>query len=362
MRLTFRRAVAAVAAVAVAGALFMWSGLFPVGAAAGHWPITSWLLHTTMRQSVGTYAGKTPPEDLLSEARVRRGAGHFETGCAFCHGTPARPRGAVVRQMLPEPPDLSERVPDWEPEELFWIVMHGIKFSGMPAWPAQSRDDEVWSMVAFLLRLPELDARGYAALAYGPLAALEPPGVPATPAGLATCVRCHGLDGRGEPNGAFPRLDIQNEATLREALEAYANGLRASGIMQAAVSRLSRDELAALAEFYARPERHVPALAAAEVPPDILRRGEEIAMQGLPEDDVAACAGCHAPREGRGMEPFPRLDGQYPGYLRDQLALFASESRRGGTRFVDLMTTAAHTLTAPDRAAVAAWYASRPPD
>mgnify|MGYP003298824914 CR=1 FL=1 len=27
--------------------------------------------------------------------------------------------------------------------ELFSIVKHGLKFTGMPAWPTQSRDDEV---------------------------------------------------------------------------------------------------------------------------------------------------------------------------------------------------------------------------
>ncbi len=362
MRLTLRRVVAFLLAVAVAGALVLWSGVIPLGASSGHWAVTSWLLHTTMRRSVKFHASEEVPEDLVTEARVRRGAGHFETGCAFCHGTPARPRGAVVREMTPEPPDLAEKVPQWEPKELHWIVQHGVKYTGMPAWPVREREDEVWSMVAFLERLPGMSAAAYRALAFGPLAEVPPPAVPPRPAGLATCVRCHGLDGRGDPNGAFPRLDIQNAETLLAALEAYAEGFRASGIMQAAVGRLSAEELAALADYYARPDGGVPALAAAEVPPDLLGRGEEIAMHGVPDEDVAACEGCHAPREGRGLAVFPRLDGQYPGYLRDQLALYAQEAGRGGSRFADLMTTAAHSLSAEDREAVAAWYAARSPE
>jgi hypothetical protein len=55
----------------------------------------------------------------------------------------------------------------YTPEQLFSIVKHGIKFTGMPAWPVQQRDDEVWAMVAFLRRLPDLDAAGYRRLAYG---------------------------------------------------------------------------------------------------------------------------------------------------------------------------------------------------
>lgn len=361
MRLTLRRVVAFLLAGAVAGGLVLWSGVIPLGAASGHWTVTSWLLHTTMRRSVKFHAAEEPPEDLVTEARVRRGAGHFETGCSFCHGTPARPRGAVARAMTPEPPDLVPKVPEWEPEELFWIVQHGVKYTGMPAWPARDREDEVWSMVAFLLRLPEMSAQEYRILAFGALAAVPPPAVPARPTGLETCVRCHGLDGRGDPNGAFPRLDIQNAQTLSAALEAYAGGFRSSGIMQAAVSRLTGEELDALAEHYARPQGGVPALPVVEVAPEILARGESIATGGLPDRDVAACEGCHAPREGRGLASFPRLDGQYPGYLSDQLALYANEARRGGGRFADLMTTAAHTLAEADRVAVAAWYATRTP-
>jgi hypothetical protein len=71
--------------------------------------------------------------------------------------------------MLPSPPDLSTAVRDWRDRELFWIVKHGIKYTGMPAWVAAQRDDEVWAIVAFLRRLPTLDAAGYRELALGGL-------------------------------------------------------------------------------------------------------------------------------------------------------------------------------------------------
>jgi len=40
---------------------------------------------------------------------------------------------------------------------LFQVVNHGLKFTGMPEWPVRDRDDEVWAMVAFLKKMPELD-------------------------------------------------------------------------------------------------------------------------------------------------------------------------------------------------------------
>ncbi len=86
-----------------------------------------------------------PPLD--GDDRLRRGAAHYQQGCAPCHGSPAGPSMQVVRTMLPEPSDLKELVPTWKSNELFWIVKNGLKYTGMPAWPTQQRDDEVWDMV-----------------------------------------------------------------------------------------------------------------------------------------------------------------------------------------------------------------------
>ena len=56
------------------------------------------------------------------------------------------------------------QVSRWNPEELLYLVKHGIKFTGMPAWTALQRDDEVWAVVAFLRALPGMDADDYARL------------------------------------------------------------------------------------------------------------------------------------------------------------------------------------------------------
>ena len=51
----------------------------------------------------------------------------------------------------------------YTPGELFWIVKHGIKSTGMPAWSDHS-DDEIWATVAFLENLPGLSEPDYARL------------------------------------------------------------------------------------------------------------------------------------------------------------------------------------------------------
>lgn len=52
--------------------------------------------------------------------------------------------------MLPSPPDLAVAMRRWKERELFWIVKHGFKYTGMPGWVALEREDEIWAVVAFL--------------------------------------------------------------------------------------------------------------------------------------------------------------------------------------------------------------------
>ena len=57
--------------------------------------------------------------------------------------------------MNPAPPDLKEVVGERQPRELFWIVKNGIKMTGMPSFGAAGvPDPEIWSIVAFLKKLP----------------------------------------------------------------------------------------------------------------------------------------------------------------------------------------------------------------
>jgi mono/diheme cytochrome c family protein len=130
-----------------------WIGFLNVGASSGHWKITDWFLHFAMRSSVRTYAlAVDVPAELPREA-AQPAAGHFARGCAICHGAPGEPRSPAALRMLPQPPDLADVVGEWNNAQLFRIVKHGVRFTGMPAWPMQDRDDEVWAMVAFLREL-----------------------------------------------------------------------------------------------------------------------------------------------------------------------------------------------------------------
>jgi cytochrome c553 len=361
MRLTWTRLLILAVLGLLGGLLFAWSGLFNVGASTGHWAITDWFLHYGMRQSVETHASGITAPSLDDPALVHRGAGHYASGCAPCHGAPGQPRSPVAASMTPPPPFLPERIPEWQPNELFWIVRHGVKFTGMPAWASVPRGDEVWAMVAFLLRLPDMQPEDYRALALGESgggegydAGLEGLADPFEPV-LAECARCHGRDGGGRGVGAFPILAGQSETYLLASLEAFAQGRRHSGIMQPAAAPLTEAQMRRLARHFAT------AGPLASGPPDAGNAyGEEIARRGVPAEGIPACVSCHEPPGGR-YPPYPALRGQTAGYLAQQLRLFRAGIRGGGP-FAHIMQTIAQRMTDAQILAAADYFGSDPAD
>lgn len=323
------------------------AGLVPTKASSGHWAVTRWLLELAMERSVATRSAGVRAPPLADPALALKGAGHYERGCRPCHGAPGSRRPRIPAAMTPPPPDLVESVPEWDDAELFTLVMHGVKFTGMPAWPAQQREDEAWAVVAFLRStLPLLDAREYEAL----VAPAHEPGAP--PVVAERCAPCHGARGLGR-QGAFPRLAGQSERYLAASLRAYADGARHSGIMEPIAAELDDAELAEAAAWYARQPAGAPIVGEE----DLAARGAQLARHGLQERGIPACAPCHGPSQHPRNAAFPRLTAQDPAYLTLQLELFV-EGRRGGSEWSALMQpVVTHDLRLDEIRAVAAYYA-----
>ncbi|HEX2020380.1 MAG TPA: c-type cytochrome [Aurantimonas sp.] len=308
LAVTWKRVLALAAGAVVLAFAVSLSGLVPIAASSGHFPPFGWFLHFTMQNVVDRQSMliEVPDDiDLDDPALVRRAAGHFATGCAPCHGAPGVPQSPVVLSMTPAPPRLEAQVPEWEDRELFWIVKNGIKYSGMPAWPTQERDDEVWAQVAFLRALTDMTPQIYAELALGgarPSLSLEAGGETLAALdgiveeALADCARCHGRDGlgRGTPPSrrAFPVLAGQPAPYLFATLQAFAEGDRHSGFMQPPAKRYPEEVLRRLAAWYAsRPT--APDGSEATVPGAVPQAGLPVSAEG-PEavtgDALAAAA------------------------------------------------------------------------
>ena len=200
----------------------MISGIIPIGASSGHCPVTEWILSFAMNRSITTQSMLVDTPDLTDPAKIQRGAGHYEIGCRHCHGT--IDKGHLLgTKSTPAAPLLSEEIHHWKPRELFKIVKHGVKFTGMPAWPSLERDDEVWDVVAFLLHFKKLNDE-----VYHSIIGAEESGDPL----IKKCSLCHGVDGNGQLDGAFPKLSGLHEVYLESSLNSFKKGERHSGTME----------------------------------------------------------------------------------------------------------------------------------
>jgi len=165
--------------LAVAGALFVaFSGVVNVAADQKAPRVVDWFLGTTSDHAVARRAATIPVPDLGSAEMVREGFEHYREMCVGCHGAPGVERSEVARGLNPEAPDLA--VPDApDPAEEFWVVKHGIRMTGMPAFGPTHSNDKIWDIVAFLQRLKDMSATDYAAFvqqqAQPPEKEAEPP-------------------------------------------------------------------------------------------------------------------------------------------------------------------------------------------
>ncbi|MGE0031360.1 MAG: cytochrome c [Steroidobacteraceae bacterium] len=151
-------------ALAVFGtSVFIWSGAFNVAADEPHWALTEYLMRTARDRSISSRASGIVPPALDGESLLRAGAGNYDAMCTECHLKPGLVKTEQSSGLHPEPPDLSRhRIAD--PAAAFWVIKHGIKMSGMPAWGRSMEDEYIWGMVAFVQQLPDMSQERYAEL------------------------------------------------------------------------------------------------------------------------------------------------------------------------------------------------------
>jgi mono/diheme cytochrome c family protein len=157
-------ASAGAAAAAVLAAVFVYTGIYNIAADAPHTSAVFWLLQTTRNHSIAARAGEVgPPPDLTDGERIAAGAELYADMCGGCHLAPGMEPTEISQGLYPRAPDLTKGSA-LTPAEKFWVIKHGIKMTGMAAWGPTHSDALIWDMVAFLEKLPSLDAVQYQSL------------------------------------------------------------------------------------------------------------------------------------------------------------------------------------------------------
>ena len=157
---TVKIILATLLVLALAAGAFVWSGIYNPGADNPHWKLTYAIMETTRGRAIEKHASAlTVPANLNDPQLILKGAGQYAAMCTACHLAPGMNDSELRPGLYPQPPDLSkERV---DPRTAFWVIKHGLKMSAMPAWGMSHDDDTIWSMVAFLQKLPDMTPAQY---------------------------------------------------------------------------------------------------------------------------------------------------------------------------------------------------------
>jgi mono/diheme cytochrome c family protein len=107
-------------------------------------------LHASVTRSAQRIQNPLPHSD---EQLIAGGTMYLE-GCAGCHGTPGRP--ARNRIAYAPPPEFAHVGTQYSEPELFWVIRHGIRRTGMSAYGSFYSDQQVWQLVEFIHQMNNL--------------------------------------------------------------------------------------------------------------------------------------------------------------------------------------------------------------
>ncbi len=92
--------------------------------------------------------------DVLADGRA-----HFADHCALCHGNDGGGRTTIGQNLYPKAPDMQlGATQSLSDGEIFYIIKNGVRLTGMPAWGADTEEDdrETWALVHFIRHLPRI--------------------------------------------------------------------------------------------------------------------------------------------------------------------------------------------------------------
>lgn len=160
---TVWRLLAVVALLLIAVFAFIFSGIYDVAASTPDPGPIGWALKKVQHESVERRSEGIQAPPLGDPAQLRTGLVHYHKLCVTCHGAPGVAISEIGQGLNPDPPDLVEEGAEEDPGEMFWIIKHGIKMTGMPSFGATRSDQEIWAMVAFLQSMSKLTPAEYQA-------------------------------------------------------------------------------------------------------------------------------------------------------------------------------------------------------
>jgi thiosulfate dehydrogenase len=149
----------AIVAAAAGGYVVLRNGLIPANADASPGWFETWAANTSLDATLDRDAPKGSNPVELTDANLIAGIELYREHCAICHGTAKGEASAspVAKGEYPRPPQLATDGVEDDPEGFsYWIIKHGIRWTGMPSWDGTLSDQQIWTLALFLKHMDKL--------------------------------------------------------------------------------------------------------------------------------------------------------------------------------------------------------------
>jgi hypothetical protein len=155
--------VIALAVLGVGVLLFSWSGIYNISATKPHWGITLSFIEMLRDRSISVRSDDFSELDLDNAKLMEAAFIHYHEMCRLCHGAPDYQPEEFAKGLYPPPPSMtSGHVQEERSQaEIYWIVKHGIKMTGMPAFGPTHSDSELYGLVALTMEIPQRSPEEY---------------------------------------------------------------------------------------------------------------------------------------------------------------------------------------------------------
>jgi mono/diheme cytochrome c family protein len=106
--------------------------------------------------SVSRHAPEVKNPIEPTDANLLAGMKIYQTNCASCHGDIHHRHGMFAEALYPRAPQFLDDAPDMPEKHNFYIIEHGIRLSGMPAWKQSLSEQQRWQVTTFLSQMGKL--------------------------------------------------------------------------------------------------------------------------------------------------------------------------------------------------------------
>jgi mono/diheme cytochrome c family protein len=142
--------------VVAGGLIYTRAGYMKVTADETPGAIEHWLASNALDASIERQAPHVQSPLPATDANLIDGMKFYVMNCALCHGAVDKKPSELGRSFYPSAPQLIIQPLDDPEWFIFFVVKHGVRWTGMPAWGKVASDDYIWKTAMFLSRVNQL--------------------------------------------------------------------------------------------------------------------------------------------------------------------------------------------------------------